>query len=41
MEAAFDPETVFAQLARRDIHIHHEALDVETEPTHEFADQYR
>ena len=40
-EEAFDPETIFAQLARRDIHIHHEALDVETEPTHEFADQYR
>lgn len=27
------PETVFAQLARRDIHVHHEVVDVATEPT--------
>ena len=38
-EEAFDPETVFAQLARRDIHIHHEAVDVETRPTYSLADQ--
>ena len=40
-EEAFDPETVSAQLARRDIHIHHEAVDVRTEPTPASADQYR
>jgi hypothetical protein len=38
---AFDPETVCAQLARRDFHIHHEAVDVGTEPTPASADQYR
>jgi hypothetical protein len=26
------PETVFAQLARRDIHVHHEVVDATTEP---------
>lgn len=40
-EQAFDPETVFTQLARRDIRIHHEVVDGETEPAPAFADQHR
>jgi lysine 6-dehydrogenase len=40
-EEAFDPGTVFAQLARRDIHIHHEIVAVSTELVQTQPDQHR